>query len=120
MRLVRYGLLGVGSNIALYLLFLLLVWAGVAPIVASGLCYILGVAISYFGNRRWTFASRSRHSRDLPRFLLAYGVGMGVTLASMFILLRLLGPAVAQLLTIGIAALSIYVVLHILRFGEPA
>ena len=88
------------------------------PVVASGLCYVAGVSLSYLVNRRWTFASRTSHSRDLPRFVASYGVGLLVTFLSMTILIRVLSPALAQLLTIGITAMSIYLSLRLLRFGE--
>ena len=62
-RFSRYAIVGVGSNLTLYVLFLGLVWIGLAPVLVSGLCYVLGVLISYLLNRFWTFSSQS-----LPRF----------------------------------------------------
>lgn len=119
-RLARYGATGVLSNAAVFVVFLLLIWLGVPPIWASSLCYGLGVTISYIVNRRWTFASQGSHLSDMPRFLVAYGLGLGVTLISMFSLLKVMNPAPAQLITIGITALAIYVFLHMFRFGAPA
>ncbi|MFK7751210.1 MAG: GtrA family protein [Sedimentitalea sp.] len=116
-RFGRYAIIGVASNLSLYLLFLALVWVGIGAVVASGICYVLGVAISYIGNRFWTFNSQKGHSHDLPRFLAAYGVGLLVTLVCMTLLVGPLGPAVAQLVTIVICALSIFSMLRLLRFG---
>ena len=119
-RLIRYGIVGLGSNLSLYLLFLLLVWAGAA------LCLCLGVVLRFrrnrklYANRRWTFASRASHVRDLPRFLLAYGVGLLVTLVTMGLLVKMLGPALAQVIAIGITALSIFACLQLLHFGGTA
>jgi putative flippase GtrA len=117
-RLGRFGIVGIGTNISLYLVFLGLIWVNLDPVLASGLCYGLGVVLSYLLNRSWTFASQGSHSRDLPRFLLAYGAGLLITLLSMGMLTRWLNPAHAQLLTIGIAALTIYGSLHVFRFGK--
>jgi len=117
-RFSRYAIVGVGSNVTLYLLFLLLVWGGLAPVLVSGMVYILGVTLSYIFNRMWTFSSERDHSHDLPRFLGAYGVGLVVTLISMWILVDPLGPAIAQLVTIFITAVSIYAMLNLLRFGR--
>ena len=117
-RFSRFGVVGVLQNASVYLLFLAMIGLGVAPLFASGFCYVLGVTISYLLNRRWTFASQSTHTRDLPRFLAAYGGGLAVTLISMSLLIPLLGPALAQLVTIGIAAVSIYAFLCLLRFGH--
>jgi putative flippase GtrA len=118
LRFGRFGVVGLASNAGLYAAFLGLIWFGMAPLGASALCYVLGVVFSYVLNRGWTFASRSSHSRDLPRFLASYGVGLSVTLASMSVLVPVLGPAAAQLLTIAITAISIYLFLHILGFGR--
>ena len=117
-RLGRYGVVGLGTNISLYLLFLLLIWLGMKPVLTSALCYVLGVAMSYLLNRSWTFASNSTHRRDLPRFVLAYVAGLLVTLVSRLLLVTPLGAPIAQIITIGIAALSIYGVLHLVRFGR--
>ncbi|MFV0359657.1 GtrA family protein [Tropicimonas sp.] len=117
-RLGRYGAVGILTNVTLYLLFLLLVRLGLPPVPVSGLCYLLGVTMSYLLNRRWTFVSQASHRQDLPRFLAAYGVGLAVTLLSMTVLLIWTGPALAQFLTIGISAAAIYATLHVLKFGQ--
>ena len=117
-RLGRFGVVGAGTNLSLYLLFLLLIWVEVKPVLSSALCYVLGVAMSYLLNRRWTFESNSTHRRDLPRFALAYVVGLFVTVVSMLLLVTPLGPPIAQVVTIGVTALTIYGVLHMLRFGQ--
>lgn len=118
-RLARYGAAGALSNGAVFVVFLLLIWLGTPPIWSSSLCYGLGVTISYTINRRWTFASQESHLSDIPRFIVAYGLGFGVTLISMFSLLKMMNPAPAQLITIGITAVAIYAFLHILHFGTP-
>lgn len=116
-RLCRYGIIGIGSNATLYLLFLGMIWADLGPVVSSAICYVLGVIFSYVLNRRWTFTSSNRHSQDLPRFLVAYMIGFGTTLFLMYILVATLGPELAQLITIGGAAGAIYVSLRLLNFG---
>ena len=117
-RLMRYGIVGVTTNAALYLVFIALLRLGLGPTVAAGLCYALGVALSYALNRRWTFASDASHGRDLPRFLLAYGTGLVSTMATITLLLRWLRPELAQVLNIGITALVIYASLRLVRFGQ--
>lgn len=119
-RLLRYGLVGLLTNGSIYLLFLALIWAGLHPVLASGLCYGLGVTLSYLLNRRWTFDSQGQHRQDLPRFILAYGIGLLVTLVSMWGLIQIMAPEFAQLVTAGITAGSIYTSLRVLRFGQIA
>jgi putative flippase GtrA len=119
-KINRYGIVGIGTNVTLYIVFLGLLWATVEPILASGLCYILGVTLSYYFNRRWTFQSENSHLLDISRFLFAYGIGFIVTIIFMNILTVFLNPEIAQVITICIAAISIYIALHLLKFGQNA
>ena len=117
-RFRRYVITGLGTNGALYLLFLLLIWLRLPPVAASALCYVIGVAASYLINRTWSFSSDRPHSSDAPKFLAAYGAGLAMTVLAMMLLTGPLGPALAQILTIGLAAVPIYSTLELLRFGR--
>jgi putative flippase GtrA len=117
-RFLRYGMVGVISNLMLYGLFVSLVWFGTGPVFTAGLCYVLGVALSYLLNRRFTFASTARHGHDLPKFLLAYGIGFVATLIFIAALVRVLRPEVAQIVNIGLTAVVIYASLRLMRFGQ--
>lgn len=117
-KLSKYGIIGVLSNAFLYLIFLLLLWVDIAPVLASGLCYVFGVTISYIFNRKWTFQSERSHMKDMISFLSAYGVGLIVTLISMYLLTMWIVPEIAQIIVIGITAVTIYVALHIFKFGD--
>jgi putative flippase GtrA len=114
----KYGIVGIGTNVINYIIFLGMIWANIEPVLASGLCYVLGVTMSYYFNRRWTFQSKSSHRQDILRFLFAYGTGFILTIVSMNILTVLLHPEIAQILTICIIAVCIYIALHCLKFGE--
>ena len=117
-RFVRYGLVGVLINLLGYGLFLGLHYAGMPPVMAASLCYVAGVAMSYMLNRSWTFASSDSHLRDLPKFLLAYGIGLASTLLTIALLTLWLPPELAQILNIALTALVIYASLRLLRFGR--
>ena len=99
-------------------MFLLLLQIPTPPVLASGVCYVLGVALSYVLNRRWTFASTDSHRKAVPKFVLAYGIGLGCTLITMGILTSWLRPELAQILNAVITALVIYASLRLLRFGR--
>lgn len=116
-RFSRYGLVGLGTNLSLYALFVLLVRVGVSPVLSAGVCYGLGVAMSYVLNRKWTFASSDGHRHDLPKFMIAYGVGLVSTLLTISLLLRWLPAEFAQIVNIGVTAVMIYTCLRLLRFG---
>jgi|TARA_R100000935_G_scaffold57753_1_gene92487 putative flippase GtrA len=117
-RLFRYGIVGLATNVSLYLVFLLFLRLGLLPTMAAGLCYGLGVAMSYLLNRRWTFSSTASHRRDLPKFFLAYGIGLISTLLTITLLMIWLSPEAAQIINIGITAIVIYGSLRLVRFGQ--
>ena len=117
-RLSRYGIVGLTTNFSLYLVFLLFLRIGLAPIWAAGICYGLGVGLSYMLNRRWTFASNDSHLRDLPKFVLAYGIGLVSTLLTITMLTMWMPPELAQLLNVAMTALVIYGSLRLFRFGK--
>ena len=117
-RFTRYGIVGLLTNGAVYVAFLVMVAAGLHPVASSALCYCLAVALSYSLNRTWTFKSDATHSRDLPRFLSAYGAGFVFSVACIAVCLIWFPPAIAQLVTIGLTAIVIYSMLRILRFGQ--
>lgn len=68
LQLFRYGLVGLGSNLAAYLVYLFITNWGVKPKAAMTLVYILGVVVGFAGNRKWTF----QHGGDSLRTILKY------------------------------------------------
>ncbi|WP_241147934.1 GtrA family protein [Minwuia thermotolerans] len=110
--------MGILCNLLGYGLFLILHFAGLNPVLVSGITYIIMVSVSYLVNRTWAFRSRCSHSRDMPRYLLAYFIGLVAAMGSMHVLIFFMHPALAQIIVIGLAAIIIYVSLEILRFGR--
>ena len=72
-QLWRYGLVGLSQNAIGYGLYLLVTWLGLPPKTAVSILYVVGVLISFFGNRRFTFAHGAR-GRSMTTVLVT-GVG---------------------------------------------
>lgn len=119
-RLIRYGTVGVLTNLGGYALFLTLLTAGLPPVPTTGITYFSLVAFSYFANRNWTFRSVNSHSRDITRYAIAYGLGLILALVAMHFLSALMHPAIAQIFVICLTAVAIYGSLELLRFGQPS
>lgn len=119
-RVWRYAAVGVVTNGACYLLFLLLIGVGVGAVAANGMCYLAGVTMGYVGNRRWTFRSENRHAHDVIRFAAAHAVGLSSSIATIALLLRVLPPPLAQIGAIVVAAVAIFVSLELFGFARPA
>lgn len=116
--LMRYATVGIVSNVSLYVLFVVLIWAGVPATLNAAVCYALGLILSYVFNRRWSFESTTTHQRDLPRFLLAYGTGFVATMVFITLLTRWMRPEIAQILNVGLTAIVIYLCLRLTGFGK--
>jgi putative flippase GtrA len=116
--LYRYALVGIGSNLAVYLVFVAFVWTGISAVWAAAVCYGVGLSLSYAFNRQWSFESTASHRSDLVRFLFAYGVGLVATLVFISVLTTVLRPEIAQILNIGLTAAVIYACLTLTGFGK--
>jgi putative flippase GtrA len=71
---LRYVVVGVASNAALYCIYLALTRFGMGPKSAMSLAYVVGVLQTFYLQRRWTFAHDGRFSVSLARYLSAYAL----------------------------------------------
>jgi putative flippase GtrA len=71
----RYVAVGLASNLAGYLAYLLLTWISVGPKLAMSIVYAVGASVGYFGNRRWTFGHQGRITATALRYGVAHGCG---------------------------------------------
>ena len=71
----RYAVVGLLSNLAGYLLYLLLTYAGMGPKSAMTLLYVVGVALSYYFNRGWSFGHQGNPGEAFARYGIAYALG---------------------------------------------
>lgn len=78
--------LGVIGTLGQYTVLVVLVqfWA-VDPVFASSLGFVVGAAINYILNHRFTFQSKKRHSEALTKFLIVAIIGAGINGFIMYI-----------------------------------
>jgi putative flippase GtrA len=82
-ELLRFGVVGVASNLALFGFYMLLTVAGTDPKLAMTLAYMVGAMQTYFGNRRFTFGhveevGTGAWARYLAAYLGCYLLNWGV------------------------------------------
>jgi putative flippase GtrA len=92
-QLIRYGLVGVLSNLTIYIVYLLITHFGVEPKIAMTLVYIIGASIGFMGNRKWTFAHRGNSAGAALRYVLAHLVGYMLNFLILYIFVDRLGYA---------------------------
>lgn len=74
-QLLRYALVGVVSNSAGYLIYLLATHAGATPKITITLLYGMGATIGYVGNRNFTFSHTGSLLSSSTRYVIAHFFG---------------------------------------------
>lgn len=79
----RFVLVGLATNTALYLAYCLLTELGGSPKPVMTLLYLLGVAMSFIANRRWTFGAGNAPLGAFGRYLALQFVGYALNYAGL-------------------------------------
>lgn len=90
-QLLRYGTVGVLSNLVGYLLYLAITSAGVEHKLTMSLLYVVGVVQTFFFNRRWSFRHHGAHGPAMLRYGITYALGYLFNLWALWLLVDVLG-----------------------------
>ena len=90
-QLIRYGVVGVVSNLTIYCVYLLITYHGVEPKIAMTLLFITGASVGFIGNRQWTFAQQGNLSKSTLRYVIAYAIAYMLNFFSMWIAVDRMG-----------------------------
>jgi putative flippase GtrA len=85
-QFVRFGIVGVASNGALYLLYLGMTVVGMGPKLAATIAYAAGVLQTFAFNRSWSFGHGRAPGAALVRYVLAYGSGYALNMLALVLL----------------------------------
>ena len=75
LQLLRYGLVGAATNLALYAFYLLITYLGMAPKPAMTVAYVIGALIGFVGHRNWTFSHKGTVLGSGARYCIAHLLG---------------------------------------------
>jgi putative flippase GtrA len=95
LEVARFGVVGGCAWLVSDVVFrVLLVQAGASPLAATAAALVVATAVSFTGNRYWTFRHRAHTtlSREGLRYLLLTGAGLAIQIACLRLALRALGP----------------------------
>ena len=118
-QLIRYGLVGVASNLTMYFCYLLITNLGVEPKRTMTLVYVFGVFIGFVGNRKWTFAHSGNSIRVALQYIMAHLVGYLINFLILFCFVDRLGypHQWVQAVAIIVIAGLLFAVLKYFVFG---
>jgi putative flippase GtrA len=119
-QLIRYGFVGVASNLTIYIVYLLITSFGVEPKTAMTLVYILGASIGFVGHRQWSFSHRGDAKPAAIRYVAAHLSGYLLNLLIISIFVDYFGYAhqIIQAAAIFVVAGFLFVVFKYFVFPE--
>lgn len=119
-QIFRYGLVGFAVNLLGYMVYLLITYLGGTPKSTMSILYGLGATISFWGNRKLTFAHQGSVLASGTRYLIAHCFGYVINLVILIVMVDKLGYAHqwVQAIAILIVALFLFFALKLFVFGK--
>lgn len=119
---VRFLVVGASNNAAMYGLFIVLSLLGVGAIPAATITYVLGMGVSFFFHRRWTFRHSGHPASAAVRFLVANVAGYLLNIALLWFFVHQLDlPQIpVQFGAIAVVAVLLFVLMRTWVFREAA
>lgn len=100
-RFAAVGLLCTFINYASF--YVLLNFIGVHYIASSAIGYLLGLALNYFLNLKWTFTYQGATKRTVIKYFALYmfSLAIGLMILKFFVVIMGIIPEISNLLVIG-------------------
>jgi putative flippase GtrA len=119
--LVRFAVVGVASNVALYLAYVGLTLAGIGPKLAMTICFVAGVLFSFVLNRNWSFKSAGPTGGAFLRYALTYVAGYLLNLGGLLVFVDGWGfpHQIVQACLIAIVAVLMFAAQRVWVFRPP-
>jgi putative flippase GtrA len=117
-EIVRFGVVGLASNLVLYLFYLGITNIGLGYKVAMSFLYVVGVLQTFIFNKNWTFKHKGYLNDTFIRYILIYGAGYFINLGALVIFVDRFGypHQWVQCVMIPVVAVSLFVMQKIWVF----
>lgn len=114
----KFAIVGIANNLIGYALFAVLTLLSVPAIPAMTASYCLGMLISYFGNRNFTFNHTGRAGTSVLKFLVVNAAGYSLNAVLLWYFVEHLGfPQLAvQAVAIGCVAVLTFTLMRLWVF----
>lgn len=119
-QLVRYCVIGMGSNLAIYLLYLLVTYLGTTPRKAMTMSYLTGACVGFVANRKWTFSYRGSLATTIGRYAIAHLMGYLINFSMLSFFTSCLGLPHQFVQAAAIAVVAGFLFLTFKYFVFPA
>lgn len=118
-QLFRYALVGLLSNVAGYLAYLMLTYQGGTPKLTMTMLYGVGAAVGFFGNRSLAFEHQGSVLGAGIRYVIAHGIGYLLNLSILIVFVDKLDYAHQWVQAIAIFIVAAFLFLSFKVFVFP-
>lgn len=84
-ELMRFAVVGVLSNVALYGVYVALTSLGMGHKLAMSLLYAIGVLQTFVFNKRWSFSHHGAAAAPFFRYVVVYGLGYALNFGALVV-----------------------------------
>lgn len=107
----RYALVGLLSNLMLYLCYILLTSLKVDYRMSMTAIYVIGTLSTYFFNKKWTFQHSGKVKKTLIKYSVTYVIGYVFNFTLLWFSVEKLGVIheISQAILIFLTALLIFI-----------
>ena len=118
----KFAIVGVTNNIVGYLIFVILSLSGTSAIPAMVISYCIGMIISFFGNRSFTFNHQGSNRDAILRFIVTNAAGLALNTGILWFFVDRLGlpQILVQLFAIGCVAILTFTLMRAWVFQSRA
>jgi putative flippase GtrA len=109
----RFVIVGLASNLVLYLIYLLITALGLRYKIAMTLLYVIGTLQTFALNAHWTFQHGSNNKAALVKYFFSYGACYFINISALIVLVDHFG--LPHQVVQGIMILIIAVVMFLLQ-----
>ena len=120
-QLFCYGLIGIASNLAGYMVYLLITdFGGISPKLTMSILYGVGATVGFWGNRKLTFAQKGSLLGTGVRYLVVHCFGYLMNLAILTVMVDKLGypHQAVQAAAIFVVAAFLFLAFKFFVFGK--
>ena len=109
-QVFRFASVGLLSNAVLYGAYLVLTTVGLEAKLAMTLLYAVGVALTFFFNKRWSFRHGGSHGPPFVRYCFSSALGYAINLLALYTLVDHFGypHQIIQAIMICIVAIMMF------------
>lgn len=88
-QFIKFGIVGVSNTLlTAIIIWLLLRVFHCSAYLSNFIGYIVGLANSFFWNRKWTFESKSNVSVTVFKFIITFAISYSIQLGNLYLLLH--------------------------------